>query len=72
LDYIETDNEKKYNLQFLLDKFFYSPFFGIKLINNLDKIIIKKKFHILEQDKFEINNKIVFNHCYIKGIATKL
>jgi hypothetical protein len=48
MDFIEADNNDNYYkiIQFLFDKFLYSPLFGIKMRNNLEKLLLKNNFKI--------------------------
>ena len=63
MDYIEADNSNRLNkrIQYFLDRFIYSPLFGIKLKNNLDDLLVKKKFKVIEQDKFSLNSIFFYN-----------
>jgi hypothetical protein len=72
MDFIEADNNDNYYkiIQFLFDKFLYSPLFGIKMRTNLEKLLLKNNFKIIQNEKFSIFFSI-FKNFYIKGIATK-
>ena len=71
MDFIEADNNDNHKIiQFLFDRILYSPLLGIKMRNNLDKLLLKNNFKNIQQEKFSLFFTI-FKNFYIKGVATK-